>query len=106
MLDAVVVGGGPAGLAAATWLARYRKQVAVIDSGAYRNRWVEQAHGYLGSDPVNPRELLDGARHDVAAYDETIIRPGTVERAALQADGSFELVLGDGERLAARRLVL
>ena len=55
--DVIVVGGGPAGLAAATWLARYRRRVLVVDSGEYRNRWVTNMHGYLGWDPAEPDML-------------------------------------------------
>ncbi len=35
--DIAVVGGGPAGLAAALWLARYLHTVVVVDSGDPRN---------------------------------------------------------------------
>ncbi len=66
--DVVVIGGGPAGLSAATWVARYRFSVVILDSGEYRNRWVELAHGYLGSDPTNPKELLQRARKDLERY--------------------------------------
>ena len=62
----VVVGGGPAGLSAATWAARYRRSVLVVDSREYRNRWVDSSHGYLGSDPSNPMTLLEQARSDLA----------------------------------------
>ncbi len=47
-VDAVVVGGGAAGLAAALWLARYRRSVVVLDSGDYRAAKVEASYGYLG----------------------------------------------------------
>src|SRR5436305_15115061 len=66
--DAVVVGGGPAGLAAATWIARHRRRVTVLDSREYRNRWVERAHGYLGLDPVRPTELVARRREALARY--------------------------------------
>jgi cation diffusion facilitator CzcD-associated flavoprotein CzcO len=53
--DVVVIGGGPAGLTAATWLGRYRRNTLVVDGQQYRNRWVEKVHGVLANDPVSPR---------------------------------------------------
>ena len=56
--DALVLGGGPAGLAAAIWLARHRRRVGVVDGGEPRNRSTGATHGYLGHDPIAPGELL------------------------------------------------
>jgi cation diffusion facilitator CzcD-associated flavoprotein CzcO len=36
-LDVAIVGGGPAGLTASIWLARYLHSVVVVDSGDPRN---------------------------------------------------------------------
>ena len=66
--EAVVVGGGPAGLAAALWLARYRRDVVVLDSGDYRAAHVERSHGYLGRDPQSPMDLLARGREELARY--------------------------------------
>jgi thioredoxin reductase len=103
VIDAVVVGGGPAGLAAALWLARYRRSVVVVDSAEYRNRWVEQAHGYIGADPIAPGELLERARAEVLAYPTAEVRKGEVSR--VKAGDSFSVVV-DGSTIEARRLVL
>ncbi len=111
--DAVVVGGGPAGLSAATWLARYRQRVLVLDSGEQRNRWVQQAHGYLGADPVSPGHLLGRARDQLDDYPETTLLQGRADSVHREADASFTLHIsgpegagaGDGQ-LRARRLVL
>ena len=48
--DVVVVGGGPAGLAAASALARVRRNVLLIDSGEYRNQYTRRIHDVLGFD--------------------------------------------------------
>lgn len=102
--DAVVIGGGPAGLSAALWLGRYRRRTLVVDSEQYRNCWVEVSHGYLGSDGVSPMELLDRARGDLKRYTTVERRVGTVE----SAEGSRDdfVVVVDGERMATRRIVL
>lgn len=47
-IDVVVIGGGAAGLAAATWLGRYRRRTVLLDTAEPRNRWSHEAHGYLG----------------------------------------------------------
>lgn len=104
--DAAVLGGGAAGLAAATWIARYRRTVVLVDGGEPRNKCVDLAHGYLGEDPVHPGELLDRARAQLGRYAEAELCAGSARRAWRREDGVFGIECDDGLRLWARRLVL
>jgi thioredoxin reductase len=103
--DAIVVGGGPAGLAAATWLARYRRRTLLLDAEEPRNRWVEQAHGYLGSDPTDPAELRQRALRDLDRYPTVERRCTSVLSAEAAQDDVFVLRTDEGPE-TARRLVL
>jgi thioredoxin reductase len=98
--DAAVVGGGPAGLAAATWLGRFRKRAIVLDSREYRNRWVEKAHGYLGFDPLAPGDFLEQARTQLAAYPTVEMVSTSVE--SIEKGSGFAIATADGSYSAAR----
>ncbi|MBD2103792.1 NAD(P)/FAD-dependent oxidoreductase [Leptolyngbya sp. FACHB-261] len=57
--DAVIVGGGAAGLSAAIYLARYRLSCLVIEKGRGRSFWMQELRNYLGLHPTTPgRDLL------------------------------------------------
>ena len=101
-VDVVVVGGGPAGLAAASWLGRYRRSVVVLDSQEYRSANVERSHGYLGRDPQKPVELLERGRQEVLAYPTVSVRTRQAARAVRREDGLFEV----DDDLLAHRMVL
>lgn len=103
--DAVVVGGGAAGLAAATWLARYRRSVVLVDSGDYRAAAVEVSHGYLGRDPQSPLDLLATGREQLGRYATARYRKGVVV-AAERVGEEFLLRCEDGQQLRALRIVL
>src|SRR5579885_2262352 len=103
--DAAVVGGGPAGLAAATWLARYRRSVVLIDAGEQRSRGVEWSHGYLGRDPQRPLDLFEAAREQLLGYPTASHLAGEVVGARRDGD-RFVLELADGGEVAALRVVL
>ncbi len=103
--DALVVGAGPAGLAAATWLARYRRDVLVVDSGEYRAAQVVHSHGYLGRDPQRPLDLLARGRADLLSYATAHYRPGQVTSVS-GCTGDFRAELDDGSAVRALRLVL
>ena len=68
-LDAIIIGGGPAGLQAALTFARVHRRVVVLDSGEYRNATVEHAHNLIGHDGAAPAALRARAREELAAYD-------------------------------------
>ena len=103
--DAVVVGGGAAGLAAATWLARYRRDVVVVDSADYRAAKVERSHGYLGRHDQDPMQLLQLAREQLLGYRTVSYRRGTVQAARRDGD-RFVLRSDDGTVLTSLRVVL
>lgn len=103
--DAVVVGGGPSGLAAATWLGRYRRRMLVFDHGQHRNRAVDEVHGYLGMDPASPEELLRAARAGVDRYSDVVRRPLAVTTVRGEL-GAFEVDAIDGSCARTLRLML
>jgi thioredoxin reductase len=104
-VDAVVVGGGPSGLAAGLWLARYRRSVVVLDSGEYRSAAVEASHGYLGRDPQRPRDLLERGRAELLAYPTAAIVPATASSVVAE-DGLFSVASSGTQLYRAHRLVL
>lgn len=57
--DCVVVGGGPAGLTAAIYLARFHLKVLVVDAGQSRAAWIPRSHNCPGfPDGISGTELL------------------------------------------------
>jgi thioredoxin reductase len=103
--DAIIVGGGFAGLAAATYLARARRSVRVLDTGKPRNRFADASHGFLGHDGSDPRHILATARKQLLAYPSVDLIEA--EASFAQADGEgFSVLLGTGEQIEARKLIL
>ena len=66
--DALIIGGGTAGLSAAQMLGRARRRTLVIDAGEPRNRFAAHLHGVLGHDGLDPAELLARGRGEARAY--------------------------------------
>ncbi|HWM18914.1 MAG TPA: NAD(P)/FAD-dependent oxidoreductase [Ilumatobacteraceae bacterium] len=104
--DIAVVGGGPAGLAASMWAARYRRSVMLLDAGEQRNRWADATHGYLGLDGFSPRELIESARREVSSYPEINVRNTARVATVGRGRSGFEIRLDDGSEVGALRLIL
>ena len=94
--DAVVVGGGPAGLQATLTLARVHRQVLMIDSGHYRNDPAGHMHNVVTHDGTPPAEFRAAARKELAAYGTVTVRDDAVTSVAAR-DGGFAVALGDEE---------
>lgn len=68
-IDCVVVGGGPAGLAAAVQLGRLRRSVVVVDDDAGRSLWAQVTRNHLGfPDGVTAADLRLLGQGQAAAY--------------------------------------
>ncbi|HEY9263433.1 MAG TPA: FAD-dependent oxidoreductase [Mycobacterium sp.] len=102
--DAVIVGGGAAGLSAALTLARARRSVTVVDAGEPRNAPADGVHGLLGLEGLNPLELLARGRDEVLGYGGEILAGEVVEVSC--ASYGFSVVLRGGAVLRARRLLI
>lgn len=102
--DAIIVGGGPAGLSCALVLGRSCRTVLICDSGQYRNAASHAMHGYLTRDGVNPREFLELARRELGQY-RVEYRACSVTDVE-KTDEGFRVTLADGAGAEARKLVL
>ena len=102
--DAVVVGGGPAGLSAALVLGRACLNVLICDAGPGRNAPAEGVHGFLGQDGTPPQELRRIGLDQLKPYNVT--HEATEVVAARKTDAGFELTLGHGGRVACPKLIL
>jgi thioredoxin reductase len=103
--DAIVIGGSFAGLSAATYIARARRKVLVIDAGSPRNRFSPAAHGFLGQDGVAPADILATARAQLSAYPTVEFLAGKALSAQKTADG-FSVETDTGRAVESAKLVI
>lgn len=94
-LDCAIVGGGPAGLTAAIYLARFRRRVALFDAGASRAALIPRSHNHAGfPEGIEGPVLLKRMREQAELYGAVIehAEVGAVRRAdegfALEVDGA------------------
>ncbi|MFC0676402.1 NAD(P)/FAD-dependent oxidoreductase [Lysobacter korlensis] len=106
MLDCLIVGAGPGGLTAATYLMRFHRRVLVVDAGASRARWIPTSHNCPGFPMgVHGTTLLQRMREQATGYGTEIV-DGCVEQLKRDKDGSFEVIAGDGRHWRARFVIL
>jgi thioredoxin reductase (NADPH) len=69
MIDCLIIGGGPAGLTAAIYLARFRLQCAVIDGGESRAALIPTTHNFPSyPEGIAGVELLARLRTQLRTY--------------------------------------
>ncbi|MFL6671899.1 MAG: NAD(P)/FAD-dependent oxidoreductase [Massilia sp.] len=82
--DTLIIGGGPGGLAAAIYLRRFTRKVALVDKGRSRLRLVPVSHNYPGFPLGVPgRQLLDNLESQLRHYGGSVMHG---EIASLRID--------------------
>ncbi|MCF7701948.1 NAD(P)/FAD-dependent oxidoreductase [Loktanella sp. M215] len=87
MKDCVIIGGGPAGLTAALYLARFLHSVTVFDARGGRARMIPKTHNFAPfPDGISGPDLLDRMQSHAERYG-AVIETCTVEAVERQDDG-------------------
>ncbi|MGJ5179148.1 NAD(P)/FAD-dependent oxidoreductase [Bradyrhizobium oligotrophicum] len=102
--EVLIVGGGPAGLMAAIYLARFRRDVVIVDGGASRAAWIPRSHNLPGfPDGISGPELLERMERQVEDLRVPIIRDTVT--SLVRSGSDFLASFADGE-IVAQRVIL
>lgn len=104
MLDCLVIGGGPAGLTAAVYLARFRLTCAVVDGRESRAALIPVSHNFPGHPAgIAGIDLLARLRAQLGTYD---IAPSNGVVTNLQRLGSSMRAVTAGGVVEAKTILL
>lgn len=104
LADVVIVGGGPAGLAAALVLGRAGQHAHLIDGGLRRNAAATAVHGFVTRDGISPDEFRRVAREQLLPYPSVHVHDVPVESIVVSDD--HVAVSADGSAWTARYVML
>lgn len=104
MVDCLIIGGGPAGLTAAIYLARYRRDILLVDDGQSRARLIPESHNYPGFTGISGLDLLATLRSQAEHYGARL-RQLRIDGLQREADGTFVAHVGT-ETIGATRVLL
>ncbi|WP_298123243.1 NAD(P)/FAD-dependent oxidoreductase [Brevundimonas sp.] len=103
-VDALIVGAGPAGLTAATYLARFHRSVVLADGGDPRAAWIPLSHNMPGFPAgISGDDILARLREQAQEYGARILT-GRVER--IRREGDHFAVERDQGTVRARAVLL
>jgi thioredoxin reductase (NADPH) len=97
ILDCLVIGGGPAGLTAAIYLARFHLDILVVDGGKSRASWIPCTHNHAGyPDGISGKELLERMRAQAQKYGAKIETEQVTKLERDEETGIFTATWGSG----------
>jgi thioredoxin reductase (NADPH) len=101
ILDCLIVGGGPAGLTAAIYLARFHLDILVVDGGKSRAAWIPCTRNVSGfPDGIEGTELLRLMRDQAGKYGAKCENEFVTKLERDEATGRFTATWGSGCRQA------
>lgn len=106
LYDAIVIGGGPAGLTAAMYCARQGMTTAVVaGSVGGQMLWAHRVENLIGWQPMSGSELLAHFREHVGRFDVDCFE-GNLVNAIVPADTGFEVFTREGLHLNTRTVII
>jgi thioredoxin reductase (NADPH) len=95
-VDCLVIGAGPAGLTAAIYLGRFRRNVVIVDSGNSRASLIPMSHNFAGFPRgIGGEDLLNRLREQAASCNVSVIKS---EVTQLKQDGAhFAAYIDNGQ---------
>jgi thioredoxin reductase (NADPH) len=97
ILDCLIVGGGPAGLTAAIYLARFHLDILVVDSGKSRATWIPCTRNHAGfPDGISGQDLLDRMKKQARKYGAEIQSEFVSKLERDEKSGLFTATWGSG----------
>lgn len=101
-----VLGGGPAGVAAAVYAARKQLRTAVVaDSFGGQSAVSADIHNWIGTASISGSQLADNLKAHLLAYPDVRV----IEQRATKVteeDGVLAIALADGSSIRAERVIL
>lgn len=103
-MDCCVIGGGPAGLTAAIFLARFHRKTVLVDGGQSRALWIPRSHNHPAfPGGINGEDLLSRMRAQLAEFAAACVR-GSATAVHHRPEGWFQ-VATDDETFVTRYII-
>ena len=109
MHDLVIVGGGPAGAAAAIYAARKQlKTTLIVEDWGGQSAVSSEIQNWIGTPAISGADLADSLKKHVEAYAGTMldIKSGTRATAIATFDDHIEITPNKGEKIEAQTALI